>query len=118
MDATVAALLFGCLVVAVVGSLLWRSQRGSGKAEASFSFGELFSATVKLEPQNAKSAEDAVQRAAEERGDEVRPLSGNLPIATARLARVLWVDDKPDNNVYETVALEQLGKFVTKATST
>jgi CheY-like chemotaxis protein len=35
-----------------------------------------------------------------------------------KFARVLWVDDHPDNNLYETVALENLGKFVTKTTST
>lgn len=39
-------------------------------------------------------------------------------VRAARAARVLWVDDNPDNNGHETVALEDLGLFVTKATST
>jgi PleD family two-component response regulator len=37
--------------------------------------------------------------------------------STIRLRRILWVDDKPDQNLYETLALEQLGLAITKATA-
>jgi hypothetical protein len=42
-------------------------------------------------------AEDAVRRAAEERGEavDVSPVQDT----STRLARVFWVDDNPDNNL-------------------
>jgi CheY-like chemotaxis protein len=118
MDATLAAFIFGCAVLAVIAVLLWRSQNRDGRAHASFTFGELFTAAVTLEPKNAESAENAMQRAAQERGEPAAPPVGLITATTTKLARLLWVDDDPDNNLYETVALEQLGRFVTKATST
>lgn len=119
MNTTIAVLIFGLVVVAVVTLLLWRSQTRGGSGQASFSFGELFKATVKLEPQNAARAEEALRLAAKQRGEPPdRSHSVRTDQAAIRLARVLWVDDQPDNNLYETVALENLGRFVTKATST
>ncbi|MBU2666371.1 hypothetical protein KOI35_22975 [Actinoplanes bogorensis] len=80
-------------------------------------FGELFTATVTLRPGNTASAADAVQRAARERGEPAPQVAGLTPREPATLARVLWLDGNPDDNLYETVALEQLGRFVTKTTS-
>lgn len=104
------------LVVAVIAVLLWRSQSRGAAAEASFSFGELFTAQVKLGQQETSKAGAAVERANHERGTPApaAPISPG-PI---RLARVLWVDDRPDGNLFETLALERLGRFVTVATST
>jgi PleD family two-component response regulator len=82
----------------------------------SLSFGDLFQAEITLDERSTALAEEAVRRAAEERGEsvDVSPVQDT----STRLARVLWVDDNPDNNFYETVALERLGRFVTKTTST
>ncbi|MGK5678116.1 response regulator [Actinoplanes sp. URMC 104] len=117
MDATVALFILGCAVVALIAVLLLRSQNRDGRAEASFTFGDLFSASVALEPRNTASAEQAVQEAAHLKGDSDAPAAGLATTAPTRLARVLWVDDNPDGNLYETVALERIGRFVTKATS-
>lgn len=118
MDPTLAGLIFGLASLVVVAVLLWRSQSRGGKAKASWSFGELFTTTVELGPADTASAENAVEQAATQRGET--PDSSSEPIArtVTRLARVLWVDDLPDNNLFETVALENLGRFVTKTTST
>ena len=117
MDPTLAALIFGLAVVIVVAVVLWRAQNRDGHAEASWSFGEVFKSTVKFGPDDAASAESAIERAASQRGESS---SGGPVIArtASRLARILWVDDLPDNNLFETVALEKLGRFVTKTTST
>jgi CheY-like chemotaxis protein len=116
MDTTIAALLFGIAVLFVVAVLLWRTGDRGGGAKVSLSFGQLFQAEITLDEQNTSSAENAVRRAAEERGEAVT--ASPVQDTSTRLARVLWVDDNPDNNLYETIALEQLGRFVTKATST
>ncbi|MBO2450746.1 response regulator [Actinomadura barringtoniae] len=105
-------------MLVVIAVLLWRSQSHGGGAEASISLGEIFTAAVKLEPQDASSADAAVRRAARERGEPEPRTQTVMTASTTKLARILWVDDYPDGNLYETVALEQLGKFVTKATST
>jgi len=118
MDATLAALIFGLAALAVGAVLLWRSQNRGGHAEASWSFGELFTTTVKLGPGDTASAENAVAQAAKQRGETPEAAAESIARTATRLARVLWVDDLPDNNLYETVALENLGRFVTKATST
>jgi CheY-like chemotaxis protein len=116
MNTTFAALLFGVAVLIVVAILLWRAgDRGAG-AKVSLSFGQIFEAEITLDQKNASSAESAVLRAAEERGEAVA--ASPVRTTSTRLARLLWVDDNPDNNLYETVALEQLGRFITKTTST
>jgi CheY-like chemotaxis protein len=116
MNTTVAALLFGIAVLIVVAILLWRAgDRGTG-AKVSLSFGQLFEAQITLDQKNASSAENAVRKAADERGEVVT--ASPVRTTSTRLARLLWVDDNPDNNLYETVALEQLGRFITKTTST
>lgn len=117
IDATLAALIFGLAALGVVAVLLWRSQNRGGQAEASWSFGELFTTTVKLGPGDTASAQDAVAQATSLRGETLEATEQIAPTVT-KLARILWVDDLPDNNLFETVALENLGRFVTKTTST
>jgi CheY-like chemotaxis protein len=58
-------------------------------------------------------------------GEDARDIAGVIaervtPRTVRRLigARVLWVDDRPDNNVYERQALEALGIRFTLSTST
>jgi CheY-like chemotaxis protein len=118
MDTTLAALIFGLAALVVVAVLLWRSQNRGGQSEATVSFGELFTTTVKLGSADTASAENAVAHAAKQRGETPETAAASIARTATRLARVLWVDDLPDNNLYETVALEKLGRFVTKATST
>ncbi|MGH8909058.1 MAG: response regulator [Egibacteraceae bacterium] len=67
-----------------------------------------------------EAAKESIRQAAEQRGEnDVSNAERKIDeTATVRLARLLWVDDNPDNNLYETVALEQLGLLVTKAAST
>jgi len=116
VDQTILILMV--TVVIVLAVLLWRSQSRGGGGEASFAFGEVFKASIRLEPQNTRSAQNAVHRAAEERGESTDSTLRSAATTTIRLARILWVDDRPDGNLYETIALEQFGRFVTKATST
>jgi CheY-like chemotaxis protein len=116
VDRTIVILMFA--VVVVLAGLLWRSQSRGGGGEASFAFGELFKASIRLEPQNTQSAQNAVQRAADEKGEPSDSPLRSATTTTTRLARILWVDDLPDGNLYETIALERFGRFVTKATST
>lgn len=116
MDQTILVLMV--TVVVVLAVLLWRSQSRGGGGEASFAFGEVFKASIRLEPQNTRAAQNAVHRAAEERGEATDSPLRSAATTTIRLARILWVDDRPDGNLYETIALERFGRFVTKATST
>jgi CheY-like chemotaxis protein len=118
MDQTLALFIIALVVVALIAVLLLRSQNRNGGARAVFTLGDLFSAEVQLEPRNTQSADNAVQQAARERGEPAVEHLDATGSTVTRLARVLWVDDNPDNNLYETIALEQLGRFVTKATST
>jgi hypothetical protein len=72
-----------------------------------------------LTPADTAQAKEAVRTAEAERG--AVPTNADVPRlggSTTTFARVLWVDDQPDNNPYETIALEKPGKFVTEATST
>jgi CheY-like chemotaxis protein len=118
MDANVVGLILGLAVILVIAILLLRTQGRGGAGEATFSFAELFSATVKFGQQDTAGAGRAAREAAKRHGKPLDDESSVPPQPAARLARVLWVDDNPDNNLYETVALERLGRFVTKATST
>jgi CheY-like chemotaxis protein len=112
MDINLVALILGALVIVGAVLLLWRRQSGGLEVE----FAKLFTLRLKLTPENTDSAREAVRAAGRERGKAKAELSslGERPA----LARVLWVDDNPDYSVYETLALEELGKFITKATST
>jgi CheY-like chemotaxis protein len=119
MDANVVGLILGLAVILVIAILLLRTQGRGGAGEATFSFAELFSATVKFGQQDTAGADRAAREAAKRHGKPLDAAESSVPQhLAARLARVLWVDDNPDNNLYETVALERLGRFVTKATST
>lgn len=119
MDTTTATLVVALAVVILLGVLLWRSQDRNAPAKASLKFGELFSAEVQLGQQEEARAESALRKAERQRGAPVQPSPVMRDAAAIiTLARILWVDDHPDNNVYEILALESLGRFVTVATST
>lgn len=113
-----AVLILTIAIIAVVTLLLIRTQSKGGSGEATFAIADIFTASIKINARDAATANAAVKEAASQRGtDDADPVASEQGELT-RLARVLWVDDHPDNNVFETVALEKLGRFVTKATST
>jgi CheY-like chemotaxis protein len=118
MGTNVVILILGLAVIVLIAILLLRAQRQDGTGEATFTLTELFSATVKFGPKDTAKADEAVGEAAKQRGAAPGAEPAVSPPRSAHLARVLWVDDNPDNNLYETVALERLGRVVTKATST
>lgn len=114
---------FITVVVAVLGTfilifLLLRRRPGS----AEFSVGNLFKATVSLTPEDKTKAVEAIGTAAEEKGRSSSAAASQArsevsSLNKAPISRVLWVDDHPDNNVNETLALLHLGVFVVTATS-
>jgi CheY-like chemotaxis protein len=118
MSTNVLILILGLAVIVLIAILLFRALGRGTPGEATFTLAELFSATVKIGSQDTAKVNEAVSEAAKQRGGppDAEPAVSS-PRAT-HLARVLWVDDNPDNNLYETVALERLGRVVTKATST
>lgn len=116
----VLSLGFGVLVVILVLMLAALRLRRSGEVE--FSIAEIFSAKLTLPAEEKAKAVDAIRAAAESKGsspaaaaDELRSRVSSLDQVTIK--RALWVDDEPDNNVYETLTLTRLGVFVTNTTS-
>lgn len=95
-----------------------------------FSFkGGGFEATVKREATSALVAASAARpdsssspgslaREAREAADVVAESVDSRIIRRAREATVLWVDDRPNNNIYERQSLEALGISFVLATST
>jgi len=108
------------VVVLGVGFLLYRALRERVSATADFSVGQIFKARVGIGEAEAAAATKALEAATRHRGGTEPEERGRVDcqIRSGRLSRVLWVDDHPDNNVYETLALEHLGFVITKATST
>lgn len=120
MDTNLVVLIVGLVVVVGVVLLLFQVQSRGGRGEATISVGQLFTANVKLEaePADRAKASEAIRAAAEERGETAEQVTVPDDSGSSAFARILWVDDNPDNNIFETVALESLGRFVTQATST
>ncbi|QUQ65562.1 response regulator [Kutzneria sp. CA-103260] len=116
MDTQLVVLILGAMVIVGAVVLLWRGQNRRGAGGLEVSLADIFKLKLTLSPQNVDSAREAVREAGRERGRGAVELTSLGQ--TGVLARVLWVDDEPDNNVYETLALVELGKFVTTATST
>ncbi|WP_158104593.1 response regulator [Amycolatopsis kentuckyensis] len=118
MDINVVLLFLVLILVPGVITLLWRGQRGTTPSTLKLTLLDIFSMDLSLSPSNTAKAEEAALEATKDKGKEgVRPDLTSIGTESV-LARVLWVDDVPDNNVYETLALERLGKLVTTATST
>ncbi|MFI7587881.1 response regulator [Spongisporangium articulatum] len=117
MSNQTVVLILGLAVIAVVGLLLWRTISARGSGTWKISVGDLFKSELQLSPAQQSEMEAELKRANEARGPSA-PVSPapKLPNALP-LRRILWVDDNPDGNVYETLALERLGLPVTKATS-
>lgn len=108
--AAIIAVLLAVLVAVLMGR----------KATATLDVAQIVHARVVVGAAERAAASEAVRTASEQKGGTARDAGTQVIEQTTvtRLARVLWVDDNPDYNLYETVALERLGLFVTKATST
>lgn len=117
MTESTTILILALAVIAVIGVLLFRATGRSG-GSAKFSVAKIFEAEISISPQVEAKAHEAVAEASNQKG--VPPPTEDVlphPQGGWRLGRVLWVDDNPDWSVYETIALETLGMFVTKATT-
>jgi CheY-like chemotaxis protein len=117
--AEVALILGLAAIIAVVA--LFRKPIATGRGtKLGISVSKLFRIDVTIDAAEREAAQEAISTAAREKGysTSTSNMSQIDSLTTARLARVLWVDDNPDNNLYETAALESVGLFVTKATST
>lgn len=112
-------LIVALVLIVAIFILLFRalSLRAPGKAK--LSFGDLFNVEIDLGAADKDRAKEAIGSAIKERGGNIGKAQQQIDQArTTRVARVLWVDDHPDYNLHETIALEELGLFVTKATAT
>ncbi|WP_146108327.1 response regulator [Actinokineospora auranticolor] len=103
------------VVIGGLGLALVRAHARGSDVLAELSVADWFSLKVNLTAAEAARATTAVEAAASERGTE--PERREIAPRAQTPARVLWVDDNPDNNVHETIALERLGRFVVKATN-
>jgi CheY-like chemotaxis protein len=118
----IAVLVLGGGALAVVFALMNAALRRRRSGEFKFSIANIFSAELSLPADEKAKAVDAIVAAAKFKGhpsdaaaSHVRSQVSSLDQVTIR--RALWVDDKPDNNLYETMALVHLGVFVISATS-
>ncbi|TCC25222.1 response regulator [Kribbella speibonae] len=118
MDWDLGSVVILFVIVIGMGTLLYRVVKRGGRGEATISVAQLFTANIKLETalDDRTKATKAIRSAAQERGEVIEQVA--VPEDSTRFARILWVDDQPDNNLLETVALESLGRFVTHTTST
>ena len=116
----IQTLILALVLMAVVFILLFRALSLRVPAKAKLSLGQFLGAELEFGAADRERAKESVRGATAQRGGgDARTAEARIDqTQTARVARVLWVDDNPDNNLFETVALEQLGMFVTKATST
>ena len=67
---------------------------------------------------NADSTPDSAARSAREAAEVVADAVTPRVLRKARRATILWVDDRPDNNIYERQSLEALGVTFVLAMST
>lgn len=115
------SLILGALLILALVGLFWRIAKKGTSGRAKIAIVDLFELDVELTSEDRAQAAESIEQVAVERGkpaglNEVKhDIEG---LRRVKPMRVLWVDDTPDNNVYEAIALEHLGCFVTAATST
>jgi CheY-like chemotaxis protein len=111
-------LIVGLVTIATGGVLMWRAQSRGDNVAANFSIADMFSVQLQLTTKETVEAEEAVHTADSVRGFHKSDDRTLVESMNTVLARILWVDDYPDNNLYETVALQKLGKLITATTDT
>ncbi|MGA8330991.1 MAG: response regulator [Mycobacterium sp.] len=112
----------GLAAVVVVLVVLLLALRTKTPATAELSIHKAFSLKVSLSPDEKEKATNDAAVAAKARGQSVEAATEAVrsklsTVQQVRLKRVLWVDDHPDNNVYESLALMRLGFIITTVTS-
>lgn len=123
MDSSAGTLSVGVLAfllgLALVLAVVYLGRRPGAKVGATAKLGPIgeFGLNVEQLSRDVDEAVEARSAAGAERGREEakRRLA---EIAGIRPARVLWVDDQPDNNVLEVTTLLHMGLSVVQATST
>jgi hypothetical protein len=86
--------------------------------DASFAIADLFKVGVKLDPSAGSKADHAVREAARHRGLDPARQQSPRENEVVTLARILWVDDHPDNDLCQTRGREPRTLSSTVATST
>lgn len=116
--------IFVVALVAVVGALLlmFVAQRNRTPGLLKLGLGDAFNLELSLgsddKDRAAKAAGDAGERIGLPGAEVASQVRGQVKdLQQVRLTRVLWVDDSPDNNVFEVVALTSLGIVITTASS-
>lgn len=110
-----AVLVVGLVFVALIGFLALRAQSRGNDVVAAVSVAEVFGMELRIPAADKAEARQAVHAADTARGRPEPEPEEVLEGQRTTLARILWVDDVPSNNVHENVALEKLGKFVATA---
>ena len=73
---------------------------------------------IELQPAQKTEAERGIEIAAEHLPEGLEEAKQQIELTSRiRAARVLWVDDHPENNIYENVMLSALGLAITQVTS-
>lgn len=113
--------LVALLIVLVFAAVFFAIARG-GAAKTKLSVADLINVEFEFDPAQKTKVADAVSKAAEARGESGREAARQIrtdveSLSRLRLRRLLWVDDHPDNNVYECVALMEAGYLIATATS-
>jgi len=116
---TTTEFILGLTLILVVFVLMLVALLKGRTAKSKMKFGEVFNFDIEVGPSDRAEAAEATRRAAQEKGQEwVASAEQEIEsLSVTRLARVLWADDHPDNNIFETVALERTGVLVTTAAS-
>jgi CheY-like chemotaxis protein len=110
-------LILGLAVIAVVAAVLWRTATNRASGTWKVSVAKLFESELSIGAQQQRQVQDNLVRADQARNLPVGTTAAASLPTTVHVRRILWVDDHPDNNVYETLALETMGQIVTKTTS-
>jgi CheY-like chemotaxis protein len=113
--------LVGLLIVLAFAAVFYAIAKGIG-AKTKLSLADLVKVELEFDSSQKTKVADAASKAAQTRGESGPQAAGQVrsdveTLLRVRLRRVLWVDDVPDNNVYECVALMEAGFVIATATS-
>jgi CheY-like chemotaxis protein len=113
--------LAGLVIVLVFAAVFLTIAKGIG-AKTKLSLADVIKVELEFDPAQKTKVADAAGKAAQARGESGPEAAGQVrtdveSLSRVRLRRVLWVDDAPDNNVYECVALMEAGFLIATATS-
>lgn len=109
------------VILLTFATLVYAITKGVG-AKSKLSFADLLHVEFEFDPSQKAKVVDAVSKAAVKRRERSPVPSGPLrtdlqSLDRVRLRRLLWVDDNPDNNLYECVALLESGFVIATATT-